>query len=246
MSRCYAPWMVTVIGRGHSGTRAIAQTLSASGVYMGEPLNKAGDLLPPDAIYEACRLLSRHVSHYGGTNWDFQRLRNMPPDPAFEHLIGDYLDTVLNSDAPRCGWKIPETILCLPWVVRMFPVVRYIYWIRDPRDCILGKHGTDDLAAFNVPCERTDDVLLRRAFSWKYQAEIVRATPKPDHWIAIRFEDFVLDQDRTLKRLSRFLDIELTRIPVRTQAVGRWKTDPAHRNFDFLEPDLIEFGYLAP
>ena len=76
--------------------------------------------------------------------------------------------------------------------------------------------------------------------------EIVRATPKPDHWIAIRFEDFILDQDRTLKRLSRFLDIELTRIPVRTQAVGRWKTDPAHRNFDFLEPDLIEFGYLAP
>lgn len=38
--------LVTVIGRGHSGTRAMSQTLSESGVYMGEPLNTSWDLLP--------------------------------------------------------------------------------------------------------------------------------------------------------------------------------------------------------
>ena len=244
MTAPHDPWMVTVIGRGHSGTRAMAETLSASGVYMGEPLNRASDLLPPDAMYEACRLLSRQVRHRGGTDWDLRRLCDMPPDPAFERLIRDYLSPVLSSNAPRCGWKIPETILCLPWIVRMFPSIRCIYWIRDPRDCILGKHLTDDLATFDVPCEPTDDILLRRAISWKYQAEIVRATSKPAHWITVRFEDFVLDQERTLERLSRFLGIELTRVPVRPESVGRWKTDPAYRDFDFLETDLIEFGYL--
>ncbi len=30
--------LVTVIGRGHSGTRAMSHTLSASGVFMGSPL----------------------------------------------------------------------------------------------------------------------------------------------------------------------------------------------------------------
>ena len=39
--------MVTVIGRGHGGTRAISHTLSESGVFMGAPLNESGDLLPP-------------------------------------------------------------------------------------------------------------------------------------------------------------------------------------------------------
>ncbi len=40
---------VTVIGRGHSGTRAMSHTLSASGVFMGSPLNESGDLLPPES-----------------------------------------------------------------------------------------------------------------------------------------------------------------------------------------------------
>ena len=48
--------LITIIGRGHSGTRAISHTLSASGVWMGEPLNMSGDLLPPEAMYEASRL----------------------------------------------------------------------------------------------------------------------------------------------------------------------------------------------
>jgi hypothetical protein len=42
--------MVTVIGRGHSGTRAMSHTLSASGVYMGATLNRSGDLIPPEAM----------------------------------------------------------------------------------------------------------------------------------------------------------------------------------------------------
>ena len=32
--------LITIIGRGHSGTRAISHTLYASGVYMGRLLNR--------------------------------------------------------------------------------------------------------------------------------------------------------------------------------------------------------------
>ena len=35
--------LTTIIVRGHSGTRAISHTLSASGVWMGEPLNGSED-----------------------------------------------------------------------------------------------------------------------------------------------------------------------------------------------------------
>ncbi|MBN1674956.1 MAG: sulfotransferase [Kiritimatiellae bacterium] len=237
--------MITVIGRGHSGTRAISHTLSASGVYMGAQLNGSGDLVPADAMYEACRVISRHVRHDGGLRWDFARLHTMPIDPDFKKLVESYLASVLASDAPHKGWKLPETILAFPWIVRLFPDIRYIYWIRDPRDCILAGHLTDDLSRFGVPYEPTDDLRLRRAVSWKYQSEIFKATPPPRHLLTLRFEDFVLDQDRTLEKLAAFLGFKPAKIPVRAEAVGRWKTDGGNHDFAFLEEELRGHGYAA-
>ena len=237
--------MTTVIGRGHGGTRAMSHTLSTSGVFMGRTLNASGDLLPPEDMYDACRAMARHVVHNGGLSWDFARLHTMAIDPAFTRLIESYLSSVLSSGAAHRGWKIPETTLVLPWIVRMFPDVRYIHWIRDPRDSILAGHKTDDLADFGVPYDRTDNVRLRRAISWKYQVEIVRATPRPKHWLAVRFEDFILDQDAALGRIGAFLDLDLAKIPVRPESIGRWKADDGEHDFDFFRDDLIEFGYIV-
>lgn len=238
--------MITVIGRGHSGTRAASHTLSASGVYMGAKLNLSGDFIPPEEMYEACRVMARHVTYLGNLRWDFSKLHTMPIDPKFKRLIESFLASVLNSNAERKGWKIPETTLCFPWIVRMFPEIRYISWVRDPRDCILGQHITDDLAQFGVPYDKTGDERKRRAISWKYQFELVKATPKPKHWAPIRLEDFVLRQDETLARLEKFLSFPLARIPVKPDVIGRWKTDTGKRTFDFLANDLLENGYEVP
>ena len=75
------------------------------------------------------------------------------------------------------GWKIPETTLVFPWIVRLFPEIKYIFWIRNPRDCILGGHLTDDLNDFGIPYPPTEDMRLRRAISWKYQYDLVQACP---------------------------------------------------------------------
>jgi len=229
--------LITVIGRGHGGTRAMSHTLSASGVYMGAQLNVSGDLLPPEGMYEACRVMARHVVHLGGLNWDFSRLHTMPIDPEFTRLVHAFLSSVLSSDAPRRGWKLPETALVFPWIVRLFPEAYYIHWVRDPRDSILGAHLTDNLADFGVPCEPTENLRLRRAISWKYQMEIVRGTPKPKRWISIRFEDFVLKQEETLAQLGRFLAFPLARIPVRGDSVGRYLHDSGEHTFPFFAED---------
>jgi len=236
--------LVTVIGRGHGGTRAMSQTLAQSGVYMGARLNASYDLVPAQDMYEACRVMSRHVVHKGGVEWDFSKLHTMPIEAEFERLVRSYLASVLADDSERRGWKLPETTLVYPWIVRMFPDAFYIHWVRDPRDSILGAHLTDDLADFGIPYDHTEDVRLRRAISWKYQREIVKATPPPRHAIEVRFEDFVLDQDRTLARLEEFLGFRLAKIEVRPEAVGRWKTDDGIHDFDFLHEDMRELGYL--
>lgn len=238
--------MITVIGRGHSGTRAMSHTLTKSGVFMGAPLNESGDLLPPDDMYAACRVMARHVKWKHGLHWDFSALRDMEMPEEFTGLIHAYLKSVRECPAENKGWKIPETTLVFPWIQKLFPDIKYIFWIRNPRDCIVGSHVTDDMKRFGIHYPPTEDVRLRRAISWKYQYDLVKATPKPANWIEIRFEDFVLRQEETLTRLEAFLGIPLARIPVRADAIGRWKDDPGVNYYDFFEPAMKAYGYEMP
>jgi hypothetical protein len=152
----------------------------------------------------------------------------------------------LDSSADDKGWKIPETTLVYPWIVRIFPEIKYIFWIRNPRDCILNRHLTDDLRDFGVEYPATEDMRLRRAISWKYQYDLVKATPRPEHWLEVRFEDFVLRQEETLAKLEDFLGMKLARIIVRPDAVERWRYDEGVNYFDFFKPAMQEYGYEIP
>ncbi len=236
-------FLTTIIGRGHSGTRSISHTLSASGVYMGEPLNVSGDLVPAGDMYEACRVMAKYVEYKGGLEWDFSRLNTMPIDPAFTRLVESFLSTVLSSRVENRGWKLPETNLVYPWIIRMFPEIKYIFWIRDPRDCIINAHLTDKLSDFGVPCDKTDDIRLSRAMSWKYQLDIVKACPKPASYINLRFEDMVFDQDNTIAMLESFLGIPIAKIEMRPDSVGRYKTDSGTHMYDFFKEDMLANGY---
>ena len=234
--------LIIVIGRGHSGTRTISHTLYASGVYMGRTINPSGDKVPPQDLYEACRVMARYVEWQGDLSWNLAPLNTIPIDPEFEKLVRSYLADVLDRNGP-CGWKLPETTLIFPWIARLFPDAKYIYLVRDPRDCIIGRHLTDDLRDFGVHYPATDDDRERRAISWKYQYEIVKATPRPRNFLTVRFEDFILKQEATLARLEEYLGIPLGRIIARPAPVGRWKTDAGRHYFDFFREAMVESGY---
>ncbi|MBO4345871.1 MAG: hypothetical protein J5833_08940, partial [Victivallales bacterium] len=87
--------LITIIGRGHSATRAMSNTLAASGVYMGEPLNKSWDLIPPQDMYDACRIFSKYVDWTPAAspaadsleghsfNWSWQRAYDAEVPEAF-------------------------------------------------------------------------------------------------------------------------------------------------------------------
>lgn len=224
----------------------MAHTLAASGVYMGEPRNGADDLLPPEAMYDACRVLATHVKWRGGLDWDFKALQKDPIPKEFSALVRQFLKTVLESKSEHRGWKLPETTLVYPWIARMFPDMKYIFWIRNPRDCITGGHITDDMNDFGISYPPTEDERLRRAISWIYQYKLVKASPKAAQWIEVRFEDFVLRQEETLARIEAFLGIPLARIPVKPESVDRWKRDNGVNYCNFFRPAMREYGYSIP
>ena len=238
--------LTTIIGRGHSGTRAISHTLSASGVWMGEPLNISGDLLPPQAMYEASRLIARHVRWPGGLEWDFSRLHTMHIPPEFEPLIQSYLQSVLTSPAEHKGWKIPETTLTFPGssgCSRMSGTSSGSV-TRATASSASTSRTTSAIGVLPVRPPRTP--ACRRAISWKYQYDLVSATPRPRNWIEVRFEDFVQRQDETLARLESYLGVKLVRIPVNLEAVGRWKTDTGPNYYGFFAPAMERYGYEMP
>ena len=235
--------MVTIIGRGHGGTRAMSHTLTQSGYFMGAEINNSGDLIPPYDMYEACRVFGKYVTYKGNYEWDFSKVLEMDPTPEFIKLVNSFLKSVLESDNPLKGWKLPETVLCFPWILKMFPDIHYITWVRDPRDSILSGHVTDDLHDFNIDYDPTDNIRVKRAISWKYQRDIMHATPVPKKCINVRFEDFVFDQDNQLKRIGEFLGTTLAKIEMRPDSVGRYKTDTDIHMFDFFKEEMDDCGY---
>ncbi|SVC15437.1 uncharacterized protein METZ01_LOCUS268291, partial [marine metagenome] len=95
-------------------------------------------------------------------------------------------------------------------------------------------------ADFGVSYLETEDVFERRAISWKYQYDLVEATPKPAKWMEVRFEDFILHQERELKRMEQFLGFDLGRIVVRPDSVARWRSAESVPDFDFLRPHFVD------
>ena len=79
--------MIIVIGRGHSGTRSIAQTLYASNVYMGSLLNNSCDFVPPHNLYRSCHIFSKYVKYSGNYKWDFSEALGQEVPQSFKKLI---------------------------------------------------------------------------------------------------------------------------------------------------------------
>ena len=101
--------------------------------------------------------------------------------------------------------------------------------------------GPTDQTPYTTP--QSIVINLKKAM---HNADLVRAMPKPAQWIEVRFEDFVLKEEETLARLEAYLGMDLARVPVRPEAVGRYKTDEIVNYFDFLDPAMIAFGYERP
>lgn len=241
--------LVIVIGRGHGGTRLASETLSRSGVFMG-PVNESGDLVPPENMYAAAAIAGKTVRMTGRHEWDFSTMLETEPPDSFRKSVLSYLVPITESGATMRGWKLPETVLALPWIQKMFPDAHYIHWVRDPRGSVSGGHITDNLSRFGIPSERENslsllmgnrpkpgDATAKRVESWVYHEEIVRATPRPRNFISVKYENFVLHQDAELSRLSEFLNIPLKKVDVRPEMA----MESAYCPTEVLE----RYGYLS-
>jgi tetratricopeptide (TPR) repeat protein len=165
--------------------------------------------------------------------------------------------------------KNPPFTLLIPAVLRLFPEMKLLIALRDPRDVVLSCFMQYLPLNTNSVCyltlERTAE---RYAFDmgvWRRLREIL-----PACWLEVRYEDVVADLEREARRALGFLDLpwdstvldyrgrleskavasptyEAVRKPIYKSSVGRWEH---YANYfepvlPVLRPFIGAFGYAC-
>jgi len=236
---------IITIGRAHTGTRIIPDILKASGVYIGEPLNIANDLLPVDDIYAACRIFGKYVDYLGNFEWDFERAYNAEIPQEFIDLLTRYLNPLIASNAEMVGWKIPNNTLIYPWLVRLLPNATFVLWHRHPEGSTKKMTGVDRLEKWNIPCKKFlfhDYNTKIKVASWKYHYEIMTKTPKPTNVIDLKFEDYILNQADSKMALEKLIGI-----PLKSMELNKAKADNSgsklKKRYKFIRAAMDDLGY---
>ena len=234
------PVTVAIIGRGKSGTRIPMQLIAAGDGHTGRVVNASFDKTPFTKLYNAVKMVGPHVDYIGSHEWDFSELLKCPVPQHFKDLMADYLDDTLSSNKALRAWKLPESILGYPWLVKHYPDMHFIFWYRHPAGIINKPHATDNLRKWHVPSPKAESEQEQRALSWLYQWQIVHCTPRPQHFLAIRYEDYLADAEAVCRKIEAFIGMPIGRGVVRN-GVNTKNEIP----FSFLRPALNQAGYLS-
>lgn len=237
---------IIVIGRANSGTRILPEAMQGEGIYFGEPQNIASDLLPSQPMYAACRVLGPNVDFVKKHEWDFTKVMDMQIPDAFFLLLAEYLESLLVDPDRFQGFKIPNSNLIYPWLIRIFPNARFIHWIRHPEGACRKMSGVDRLEKWNVPCKK---FLIHewnyriRIVSWKYHFDIVDQVPQPLNFLRVRYEDYVLEQERTKKTVEDFIQHPMAMLDLVKAKAGPY-TQALERKYPLIHSAMKKLGYL--
>jgi sulfotransferase family protein len=216
---------VILLGRGGSGTRILSQFGVANGVFIGNEVSASGDSLEwVDTIYG----LAIECATLGVT-------AGSPRDALWRDRLRRQAALVL-ARANRApddlwGWKLPETMLALPLVLRAFARARIIHLVRHPLTSALRRtHMTSRLdnpigravlpAAYRAsgldPAQIVrDDEYVHNAVTWNFQLrnvlDAIDEAGAGRRVLQIHYEDCCADPAAAQKRVGRFLG---------TQALG--------------------------
>jgi hypothetical protein len=258
---------VVVFNKSHSGSRLLAELISASGIFMGAHVNESRDSLDIFELVEA--LVTNYYPNYGPL-WD----GNAPPDTKLTALAQRNLNRHLDGfDGGRWGWKLCETTYAVPVIDYCFPGARFIHLIRDGRDVSFSDHRAPNVdfwrkVYFNTGHIRTwrgmrltPQAYRRRphlfnAVHWVNSVEVGRnyAAMLRERCLEVRYEDLCLRFDATARRVLEFIDapdpeaaIRAVRSGVRTASVGKHRQQAARKQRQALaitKPLLLSLGYL--
>jgi tetratricopeptide (TPR) repeat protein len=230
---------------GHEGVVALEETNAFDGGALGAAGFRRSELLY--AFYPRfAEMVKNARRHYGLAA---AALHGMPL--SHDNLVID---------------KNPAQLMQLALWLRVFPELRLLVALRDPRDVVISSYFLY-LPANPASVQFLDWETTARHYSEFMQLWLkMRAVLPPDCWLECRYEDMVTDAEAETARVAGFLGISgekkepgtpsatvhspnyatATR-PVHSKSVARWQhyADHLKSGTRFLEPFMADFGYRA-
>ena len=252
--------LALLTGFPRSGTTLLEQVLDAhpevisseeKEVFSAEVFPWLGEGRPPDAPIEELldelppsRLLAARQMY-------MDAMQAMPGEPIAGRLHVD---------------KNPATNLMIPPMRRIFPELKFIVALRDPRDvvlsCFLRYLPVNPVSVCFLTLERTADRYVLDMEAWLKMREMI------DDWVEVRYEDAVTDLRREAERTLAALGLpwddavleyrsrakqrqvlsptyEAVAKPLFTSSLGRWQNYQRHLApvLDRLAPLVRAFEY---
>jgi hypothetical protein len=163
--------------------------------------------------------------------------------------------------------KNPEMTMLLPLVARVFPEMRILFALRDPRDvvisCFMQRLPLNPVSVHYLTLEGTARKYATTMRAWLKIREMLR-----NPWIEVRYEDTVADLEQQARKVLSFLNLPwndavlefhsraqrkhvhsptyaaVTK-PVYSSSIGRWRNYQAQLSpyLNILQPFIEAFGY---
>lgn len=163
--------------------------------------------------------------------------------------------------------KNPELTMILPAIVRMFPEVKVIFALRDPRDvclsCFMQPLPMNSVSASYLSIESTFKKYAVVMDTWQHIRPMLR-----NPWVETRYEDNIANLEKEAAEVLKFLGLpwdarvlkfyewarqkhvrsptyEAVTQPVHSRAIGRWRNYQKfiEPHLDILSPYVSAFGY---
>ena len=256
---------VVIGGIGGSGTRVIAQLLIELGFNMGSDLNeslddlgftalfKRLDLWPIDANISALEdalavyITSRGCLTPASITAEAHRVR---AEGLLTHIeqasqwleagtLRDRLGKLahIESGQTRWGWKEPNTLVLLPYLMAALPQLKYIHVLRDGKDMAYSQNKNQlQLWGSSLLGRPVDVNCPQDALDYWCEAHRRLECVVDQHGhriLLIRLESCIENTPAAITRIMTFLDIKhhgslesLARIFSKPQSLQRYRTNP--------------------
>lgn len=190
-------------GTGGSGTRVVTEVLSASGVFMGSRVSRAGDSFD----------LAEFEWRWGRDYLAADQAHRAPPSEQMEAELRASVRAHLRDYDPGSGpwgWKHPHTYLLLPWLDAVIPQLRFIHIVRDGRRMAFSRNQKQPLHYGDVGLGRQAALLTgpaRAIMFWGWANE--RAADYGEgqmqgRYLRLRFEDICTDPQAACAAMIAF------------------------------------------
>jgi hypothetical protein len=224
---------IVIGGSGGSGTRAVARFLTATGVQMGEYLNRSADALAFVDTLDA--LINPILENTRSLDYDPKYL---PVDLAARavemiHSATDIHCTPSARDG-RWGFKNPRHMFLLPILNRAFPEFVFVHVLRDGRDMLFSENRNQLRLHYRGLFGRPDDLTPEASAAFwstvNLQAAAYGARVLKSRYILLRLEDLCgearqeygvgLAKKLKLDKCRAVAHLEIFSAPA---SLGRWR-----------------------